>query len=59
VRAGLDPGRILRCQGQLPEETYRQVVAQAPDGTAVIGTGSYYGAGEAIAALFVGGADVR
>jgi poly-gamma-glutamate synthase PgsB/CapB len=59
ARAGLDPGRILRCQGQLPEETYRQVVAQAPDGAAVIGIGNYYGAGEALAALFGGGTDVR
>jgi poly-gamma-glutamate synthase PgsB/CapB len=59
VRAGLDPGRILRCQEQSPETTYRQVVAQTPDGGAVIGIGNYYGAGEAIAALFVGSSDVR
>jgi hypothetical protein len=59
VRAGLDPGRILRCQGQLPEETYRQLAAQAVEGATVIGIGNYYGAGEAIAALFAGGPDVR
>jgi poly-gamma-glutamate synthase PgsB/CapB len=59
VGAGFDPGRILRCQGRLPEETYRQVVAQAVGGATVIGIGNYYGAGEAIAALFVGSPDVR
>jgi len=59
ARAGLDQGRILRCPGQPPETTFRQVIAEAPDGATVIGIGNYYGAGEAIAALFVGGADVR
>lgn len=59
ARAGLDPGRILCCQGQPPEATFRKVIAEAPDGATVIGIGNYYGAGEAIAALFVGGVDVR
>jgi poly-gamma-glutamate synthase PgsB/CapB len=59
AQAGLDTERILRCQGQSPEMTYRQVVAEAPDGATVIGIGNYYGAGAAIAALFVGSADVR
>jgi poly-gamma-glutamate synthase PgsB/CapB len=58
IRAGLDPGRILCCQGQPPEKAYRQVVALAPDGATVIGIGNYYGAGESIAALFVESADV-
>jgi poly-gamma-glutamate synthase PgsB/CapB len=59
VRAGLDPERILRCQGQSPKKTYQQVVALAPDGATLIGIGNYYGAGESIAALLVESADVR
>ena len=59
ARVGFDPARILRCPGQAPATTFRRIIADAPDRATVIGLGNYYGAGKAIAALFVGGADVR
>jgi poly-gamma-glutamate synthase PgsB/CapB len=58
IRAGFDPGRILRRQGQSPEAAFRELIAEAPDGATVVGIGNYYGAGKTIADLFAESADV-
>jgi poly-gamma-glutamate synthase PgsB/CapB len=59
TRAGFASERIVRAQGSPPEAVYRRILDDAPDGTTVIGIGNYRGAGEAVAALFIGGAGVR